>query len=206
MVSNAGRCAFCGRRRCRRGARRSMGCGFIAKTNCSARTTCRARGYSSSSATAPCVALGSGILLRSTSSIPGLVPPASLQSFTVSGRAGLHVWTDPPRAMATAMLFARRILHLTPAGLARKLAPGEFFGRSVHLFYPSRPDSGTPHEICGSEPRAEFVSQESAPSSRSGSWLICTSTVSSGAAPGGPVKVPATGGTASGWRCTATGI
>jgi hypothetical protein len=28
----------------------------------------------SASATAPCVALGSGILLRSTSSIPGLVP------------------------------------------------------------------------------------------------------------------------------------
>ena len=43
------------------------------------------------SALASCVALGSGILLRSTSSILGLVPPAFLHS---------HAGEDPDRAAA----------------------------------------------------------------------------------------------------------
>jgi hypothetical protein len=43
------------------------------------------------STTAPCVAFGSGFLLRSTSSFPGLVPPASMQSSPPSLKESLSI-------------------------------------------------------------------------------------------------------------------
>jgi len=90
------------------------------------------------SATAPCVALGSGFLLRPTSSILGLVPPASVQSWGGARDGGKRraAWQASWRSRWLRIFGNRSCVALPPASMQSSRSPQDLLGNCSCIALP----------------------------------------------------------------------